>query len=291
MRRHNPSRVTFALAVAVALLIAIGPVGCATTPDPAEPPAPEPTVTPEPEEPAEATSLNVYFVRGEHLSVGVREVPATVTVADAAMEALLGGPTDEEAEVGLATEIPAGTRLLGVDIADGVATVDLSGDFEAGGGSLSMQLRVAQVVFTLTQFETVDEVAFMLDGAGVEAIGGEGIMVAPPVDRLSFADNTAPPILIESPAPWQEISSPLRVTGMSNTFEANLLYEIIDPSGQVVEEGFSTATSGSGTWGTFDFTVPYEIEYEGVGVLIVFEESAEDGSRINLVEIPVRMVE
>jgi hypothetical protein len=76
---------------------------------------------------------------------------------------------------------------------------------------------------------------------------------------------------------------------MSNTFEATLLYEIVDPSGRIVEEGFATATSGSGTWGTFDFTVVYEIQYEGVGALIVFEESAQDGSRINLVEIPVRM--
>jgi hypothetical protein len=33
----------------------------------------------------------------------------------------------------------------------------------------------------------------------------------------------------------------------------------------------------------------YEVPFDGVGALIVFERSAEDGSRINLVEIPLRM--
>jgi hypothetical protein len=76
---------------------------------------------------------------------------------------------------------------------------------------------------------------------------------------------------------------------MSNTFEATLLYELADPSGAVIEDGFATATSGTGTWGTFDFTVEYETSRDGVGALIVFEGSAQDGSRINIVEIPLRM--
>ncbi|MBA3333030.1 MAG: hypothetical protein H0U30_03485 [Actinobacteria bacterium] len=50
-----------------------------------------------------------------------------------------------------------------------------------------------------------------------------------------------------------------------------------------------TATSGTGTRGTFEFTVPFEVPFDGVGELIVFESSAKDGSRINLVEIPLRM--
>ncbi len=277
----------------LAALLAVGPVACVRQAEP-EPPAPEPVPAPEPEpepEPAEDVSLRVYFVRGERLGVAVREVPATVAVAAASIEELLGGPTGEEAEAGLASEVPEGTELLGVDVADGVATVDLSADFASGGGSLSMQLRVAQIVFTLTQFDTVERVAFMLDGEPVDAIGGEGIMVDPPVGRLDFADATAPLILVESPGPWQEVASPLRVTGMSNTFEATLLYNVVDPAGLIVAEGFATATAGSGTWGTFDFTVNYEIEREGVGALIVFEESAKDGSRVNLVEIPLRMVE
>jgi hypothetical protein len=234
--------------------------------------------------------VTVYYVRGEHLGVGIHRIDGTEAVAAAALEELLAGPTEEEVEVGLTSEIPEGTRLLGIDVVNGTATVDLSGEFESGGGSLSMQLRVAQVVYTLTAFPTIDRVTFMIDGAPVEAIGGEGVLVDPPVGRLDFADNTAPAILLESPAPWQQVASPVRLTGMSNTFEANMLYNVVDPSGRIVAEGFTTATAGSGSWGTFDVQVEFTPERDGVGAIIVWEESAADGSQINLVEIPVRMM-
>jgi germination protein M len=292
---HTRVQTVLRAALVVLMLVAVFALSSAcardTAPDePAEPVA-EPTVTPEPEEPEGTTEVTLYLVRGETLGVAVREVPETVAVARVALEELLAGPTDQEAEVGLATEIPEGTRLNDVAVADGVATVDLSPEFESGGGSLSMQLRVAQVVYTLTRFPSVERVAFMIDGQPVEAIGGEGIMVDPPVTRAAFADNTLPAILLESPGPWQEVSSPLRLTGTSNTFEATFNYEIVDPAGIIVAEGFGTATAGTGTWGTFDVTVPYEIARPGVGAVIVFESSAKDGSRINLVEIPVDMVE
>jgi spore germination protein GerM len=287
---HPLVRVALAIFVLVAALAMLTACDRDTTPEPPEP-VTEPTVTPEPEGPEATTEVTLYLVRGETLGVAVREVPETVAVARAVLEELLAGPTDSEAEAGLATEIPGGTRLNDVAVADGVATVDLSAEFESGGGSLSMQVRVAQVVYTLTSIPDVESVAFMIDGQPVEAIGGEGVMVDPPVTRAAFADNTLPAILLESPGPWQEVTSPVRLSGTSNTFEATLNYEIVDPSGAIVAEGFGTATAGTGTWGTFDVTVPYEIARPGVGAIIVFESSAKDGSRINLVEIPVDMVE
>ena len=57
----------------------------------------------------------------------------------------------------------------------------------------------------------------------------------------------------------------------------------------IIARDFVTATSGSGTRGTFDFTVPFTIDRDGVGELIVLELSAKDGSRIHLQEIPLRM--
>jgi hypothetical protein len=292
MRRPRPLKLT--VIAAVLLVLALSVAACSPATDPADPPSPSPTTTPAPgpgpDEPEEELSLSVYLVRDERLGVAQRQVPRTVAVARAALEELLSGPTARDAEAGLATEIPEGTRLLDVDVRDGVATVDLSEEFESGGGTLSMQLRVAQVVFTLTQFDSVGNVAFMIEGRQVEAIGGEGIVVSPPVDRLDLADNTSPAILVESPAPWEEVRSPLRITGMSNTFEATLLYEVVDPSGAIVDSGFATATAGTGTWGTFDFTVSYDIARAGQGALILFESSARDGSRINEVEIPLLML-
>jgi spore germination protein GerM len=49
-----------------------------------------------------------------------------------------------------------------------------------------MQLRVAQIVYTLTEFPIIERVRFRIDGAPVAAIGGEGVVVQPPVAREDF---------------------------------------------------------------------------------------------------------
>jgi hypothetical protein len=105
--------------------------------------------------------------------------------------------------------------------------------------------------------------------------------------RADFEDLT-PAILVESPLPFAAVSAPVRVTGTANTFEATFDYELLDPAGKVLSHHFVTATSGSGTRGTFDFTIPFEAP-NGIGKLDVFERSAADGSRIHQVEIPLTL--
>lgn len=194
------------------------------------------------------------------------------------------GPDAQERAGGLATAIPAGTEVNGVWVANGVATVDLSRAFESGGGSASTTLRVAQVVHTLTQFPTVERVAFRLDGEPVDAIGGEGVVVSPPVDRGDFEDQ-APAILVESVGPGDVVESPLRVTGTANTFEATLNLRLVTAAGAVLHDDFVTATAGTGTRGTFEKTI--EFDAAGDATLVAYERSAEDGSEINVVEIPI----
>jgi len=134
------------------------------------------------------------------------------------------------------------------------------------------RLALAQLVYTLTQFSSTDSAE--IDGVNYT--------------RADFEDLT-PAILVESPLSFEEVTSPLRATGTANTFEANFQYELTDTDGRIIAEDFVTATSGTGTRGTFEFSVPFEVDFDGVGSLIVFESSAKDGSRINLVEIPLRM--
>lgn len=237
--------------------------------------------------PEETLTLRLYFVRDERMGVATREVPRTEGVAAAALRELLEGPDAVEQAGGLQTAIPAGTELNGVAIANGVATVDLSAAFASGGGSTSMLLRVAQVVHTATQFPTVRRVAFRLDGEAVDAIGGEGVVVSPPVGRGEFEDQ-APGILVESVGPGDEVTSPLRVTGTANTFEATLNLRIVTDDGEVLHDDFATATSGTGTRGTFDVTI--EFDGEGPATLVAYERSAEDGSEIKVVRIPIVLV-
>lgn len=234
-------------------------------------------------------TVKVYFSRDERMSAAGRVVPKTAEVGTAAIKALLEGPTREERELGMVSNIPKGTTFLGLTINDGIATVDLSKEYASGGGTLSMTMRLAEVVFTLTQFPTVKGVNFKLDGEPVEVFGGEGIILDHPVDRSDYED-LSPAILVESPLPHQEVSSPLRMYGTANTFEATFVYNIVNWDGLIIAEHFVMASSGTGTRGTFDVTVPFSIDRSGNGALIVFEQSAEDGRPIHVVEIPLKLV-
>ncbi|MEZ5100897.1 MAG: GerMN domain-containing protein [Thermoleophilia bacterium] len=235
--------------------------------------------------PAATRTDGVYLVRGEKVGVAHRTVPATTGVARAAMLQLLRGPTAAERAAGLLTTIPSGTKLLGVSVSGGVASVNLSRRFESGGGSLSMMLRIGQVVHTLTQFPTVKQVKFLLDGVAVEAIGGEGIIVSPPIDRTDV-EGVAPAILVESPAVGDTVSSPLRVRGTANTFEASLTLRVKNESGGFLVTRDIQATSGTGTRGTFSTTLRFTPPAGSTRVqLVAFERSARDGRPIHRVRI------
>jgi germination protein M len=214
------------------------------------------------------TTARVYWLRDGKVWPVARELPAA-SIESGALDELLAGPTDRErTDLSATTAIPeqsqpVGTSKLG--IRDGVATYHPPRALTEAGS--------AQVVFTLTQFPTVKKVE--IDGKTYT--------------RSDFEDQT-PGILVESPLPFADVSSPIRATGTANTFEATFNYELTDTDGKIVDENFVTATSGTGTRGTFDFTTKtFTVPFDGVGSLVVFERSAEDGSRTKLVEIPLRM--
>ena len=249
-----------ALAAAVAALALL--TGCGAEESAA------PTTGTETAPTAGTTGLSVYWLREGKVWPALREVEETQAVASAALGALLAGPTSEgEAELGFSSAIPDGIELQSVSVEDGVARVELSDELPHEA--------LAQVVYTASQFATVGSVE----------VGGESFT------RGDFEDVT-PAILVESPLAFEDVDNPLRAVGTANTFEATFQYELTDTDGRIVDQGFVTATSGSGERGTFDFTTnAYEIPFAGVGALVVYELSAKDGSRINLVEIPVRMSE
>jgi hypothetical protein len=128
-------------------------------------------------------ALEVWFARGGRLVEGLRTHSATRQVATAAVEALLSGPDPAERADGIRSEIPPGTRLNGIAIANGVARVDLSSDYQEAASSSSLRLRLAQVVYTLTQFPTVSKVRFVVDGEPVldHAVGRRAYKELAPV--------------------------------------------------------------------------------------------------------------
>ncbi len=233
-----------------------------------------------------ATRVGVYFVRGERVQPVGRTVPGP-SVARGALLALLRGPSAPERRQGYGTMIPAGVTVRGVSIVGGVARVDLSRRFESGGGSLSMLLRVAQVVHTMTQFPNVQRVQFRLDGNAVEAIGGEGIVVAPAVGRGDF-EAQAPPILVERPLPGAAIRGMVYVRGTANVFEARLFVDVVSRSGRLLAHRALLASAGSGVRGRFE-TVIALVARSKVATVIAYARSAKNGARIDVVRVPITL--
>jgi hypothetical protein len=207
-------------------------------------------------EPVEQAS--VYFLLDGQVWPTARDVEEGDAAAESVVAELAAGPTaDEVAEMGLAGGFPEGVE---VSVAGEVATVESDAE-------LSAEQR-AQLVYSLIQ-----------PAVGVTSVEIDGESLT----RADFEEQT-PSVLVESPLPFEEVSAPITATGTANTFEANFLYELLDADGNVIDENFVTATSGTGTRGTFEFTTA---AVEGVAALVVFEESAEDGSRMREVRIPL----
>lgn len=260
----------------------------------ASPPA---TVSSTPEQPATMQVAPYFFVdeAGRHNRTGpflvpvAREVPSSVAVARRAMEQLLAGPGRDERESvpTLSSAIPAGVELLGLTIDGGTAEIDLSSEFEIEDDSAAVVARVAQVVFTLTRFGTVEQVRFLQEGLAVKAPTSDGSLVAGAVSRGDYL-TFAPAIAVETPVYGGEMSDPSRVTGFAAVFEATFQYALTDEDGLIISEGIVMTSNGMG-WGTFDFTIDYEVQRPQRGALIVWAHSAEDGSRIDIREYPVTL--
>lgn len=96
------------------------------------------------------------------------------------------------------------------------------------------------------------------------------------------------PIVVYEPVDGQRLHGSLRLAGSAMVFEATVRFEVVDASGQVLEQGFTTATAGGPEVGTFADTVAFTPPAaEGPGTVRVFGEDPRDGGRMGLVEIPV----
>jgi hypothetical protein len=270
----------------------VGPSATASpSAGPDQTPVSEPTPTPTVET-AETMTVRAYFVLGgEPGVVGlvpvVRVVPRTVGVARAAMLELLDGPTAKESgDRTMSTAIPDGTRLLGVSVRNSLATVNLSTEFDSGGGSASMHYRLGQVVYTLTQFSTIRSVAFQIDGQMVTVFGSEGIVLDGTQRRQDYTDQL-PTMFVDRPAYGAALGNPGRVAGNANVFEATFRVAILDASGRTIEDQRVMATCGTGCRGTFDVQVGYDIPKAQWGTLRVYDPSEVDGSPEDIRDYPV----
>ena len=219
-------------------------------------------------------------------------VTRTEAIGRAAIEQLLRGVPPDLRATEVYSIVPEGTELLGLTIeGGGTAVVDFNRRFEQSGmGTSGGEPQLAQVVYTLTQFPTVKRVAFEIEG---ERIGGSGRPFGghgeqlPRFQTRKYWESMLPPIVVESPHAGEKVSDVIFMTGIANVFEATVGYRLRSKeTGRILQKGFTTATCGTGCYGTFSQMIPLEFPPQSV-VLEVFESSAEDGRPLHLVRIPL----
>lgn len=231
-------------------------------------------------------TYELWFNHEGSLFVTHRTEPFTPGVGRRSLEALFDGPTDGERHADVSTSINPGTRLLDLTIDNGVATVDLDATFSAEETPAIAVGSLSQIVYTLTQFDSVDGVVFEVEGTPLPNFGGYELDGAQ--SRANFADQL-PFILVQSPGIGERVSSPVTIAGTSDVFEAVVSIEILDRNGDAVASTFTMATCGTGCRGSYATDVEYSVGTRQPGTIRVYEVSAMDGSPIHIVEIPVML--
>lgn len=278
------------------------PTGPTTSPPVSETPSTEPTDIPTetptetpadlPEVPAGQDGAVAYFVYApavaENPYLASVWVPGARDLADA-LSALLAGPgAIAPAQTALSSAIPDGTDVLEVTMDGATAVVDLTGTYASGGGSASMFFRLAQLTFTASQFDGVDDVRLLLDGAEVQTFSAEGIELDQPIEPSDWFDTgVMPKLFVQRPALGETVGSTFTMTGWArDLFESTFNYELSDSADEVFVRGPITAMGSEG-WNAFSAAVTYEPAEELPVTLTVAEYSPKDGAVVFTSSYPI----
>ena len=151
-----------------------------------------PTVVPsKPADAQEKTVANVYFLALDKNDNGIfkkvtREYTTKEDKLKFALNELLKGPNLMEKSLGAYSEIPKTTKLLNVKYNGNKVIIDLSSDFQYGGGTDSVYSRMMQLIKTAINNTNNKQIYLHLDGKQIKFIGGEGIMVSQPLNEKSL---------------------------------------------------------------------------------------------------------
>jgi hypothetical protein len=210
-----------------------------------------------------------------------RKAPETDEVARQAVELLLLGPTAEEAATGLESQIVNGALVNAIAIRDEVATVDLSPEIDAvvGGApdaGTANQLKLGQIVRTLSEFETVKWVHVVVNGLEQTfAAPDDGVYQGLLNPKLVDDGKDGPPWIEIGPVEIDRTT--VHFAGTADVFEGALQARLVQ-DGKTLIEAPVQASCGTGCRGSYvlEFNAPDGTT--GKVTLEVYSTSAEDGS-------------
>jgi germination protein M len=240
--------------------------------------------------PEQKLSLVVYYVKvTQDDTYLVREVHQVAPVKDAVKAAVEELVNANPATPGAARVLPQATKINSININDGLATVDFSSDvLRANVGASGEAMGIQSIVNTLTEFPEIKKVSFTVEGKVEGAMDwwGHVGLYEQPFSR-NLANVYEPVIWVTSPIPGQKAASPLEVSGSARVFEATVNIRLVDDTGKILSEGFTTASEGAPGRGDFKYALNFSAATPGKGDLEVYWTSPKDGEILDKVSVPV----
>ncbi len=102
-----------------------------------------------------------------------------------AIRKLIEGPSDIQRMFNTYSEIPAGTKILAIIQEKDKNIIDLTPEFNTGGGTESIYKKLNQIIETV-ELNTDKPTYLFINGVQTEVFGGEGIMITQPLSRNSL---------------------------------------------------------------------------------------------------------
>ncbi|MBI5699173.1 GerMN domain-containing protein [Candidatus Saganbacteria bacterium] len=129
-------------------------------------------------------AIKIYFLKGESLAPVARPLQGSTEPLAAAARELMLGPTEEEKQSGLFSEIPPKARIQKIVREDGTVLISFNSELEKyGGGSARVRGLIAQIVYTFTEVPGVTKVRILVGKKGEVVLGGEGFVIDKPLAR------------------------------------------------------------------------------------------------------------
>jgi len=153
------------------------------TATPAQPSTPSAPVSTPPVKPAEARGSIYLIQESTKMLVKVnRNLNANTPLTDS-INTLLAGPTPDEIMRGVESFVPEGSRLISARVEGSTAVLDFNQEFRYNTrGSEGCAAQIKQIVWTATEFSTVRDVQFLIEGQKVDFLS-EGVTIRNPIGR------------------------------------------------------------------------------------------------------------
>ncbi len=136
-------------------------------------------------------SSTLYFVNvSDENKISLQGIMRPVYYDDSplteTLTALISGLTSSELNKGLLSLIPTGTEILGISVSNMTATINFNEALSFNNfGREGLEAELKQIVYTATEFSTVDKVQILIDGQKKQFLSTEGVFIGEPLSRSS----------------------------------------------------------------------------------------------------------